>query len=164
MILYGAYGSNLNLSQMKVRCPNAVPLLYCYINNWRLVFKGVADIEKAPGYKLTLGLYTITSECEKSLDYYEEFPDVYKKITIKKKINKKIEEILVYIMNNKYNYAKPTQKYFNAIKQGYLSWKLDINFLIKAGEHSIKNHSKYGYESNNWKSNKFINKQFLMKI
>ena len=54
MILYGAYGSNLNLSQMKVRCPNAEPFIRCYINNWRLVFKGVADIEKAPGYKLTL--------------------------------------------------------------------------------------------------------------
>ena len=43
--LYFAYGSNLNLTQMANRCPQAKQLGSAYLPNWRLVFRGVADIE-----------------------------------------------------------------------------------------------------------------------
>ena len=46
MKLYGAYGSNLNLKQMHIRCPNAKPVCSFYLENFNLVFKGVADLEK----------------------------------------------------------------------------------------------------------------------
>ena len=46
MNLYAAYGSNLNKSQMKRRCPDSSPYVGIVLKNWRLVFKGVADIEK----------------------------------------------------------------------------------------------------------------------
>ena len=46
MIFYAAYGSNLNLKQMKSRCPNSKPFGKIILNDWRLVFKGVADLEK----------------------------------------------------------------------------------------------------------------------
>ena len=46
MKLYGAYGSNLNLKQMRRRCPNSYPLYSFYLDNFELAFKGVADLEE----------------------------------------------------------------------------------------------------------------------
>ena len=45
-MLYIAYGSNMNRDQMSVRCPHAKPLGAYYLDGWRLVFRGVADIIK----------------------------------------------------------------------------------------------------------------------
>ena len=70
MRLYGAYGSNLNTEQMRKRCPNSIPLCSIYLEDWSLVFKGVADLEKNRGSIVLLGIYEITKECEKSLDLY----------------------------------------------------------------------------------------------
>ena len=46
MRLYAAYGSNLNILQMKKRCPKSFPICTVYLQDWSLVFKGVADLER----------------------------------------------------------------------------------------------------------------------
>ncbi len=38
--LYVAYGSNLNLAQMAVRCPSAKIYARGILNNWELIFRG----------------------------------------------------------------------------------------------------------------------------
>ena len=48
-MLYFAYGSNLNLHQMLGRCPAAKPLGRFDLDDARLVFCGVADVEYADG-------------------------------------------------------------------------------------------------------------------
>jgi hypothetical protein len=48
-MLYLAYGSNLNIKQMKIRCPYAKPSGTFYMPNYRLVFRRVADITKSEG-------------------------------------------------------------------------------------------------------------------
>jgi len=40
---YLAYGSNLNLTQMKHRCPKAKPIGTINLNGYRLVYKGSAE-------------------------------------------------------------------------------------------------------------------------
>ena len=46
MNLYAAYGSNLNKAQMQKRCPKSKPFGAIVLDEFRLVFKGVADMEK----------------------------------------------------------------------------------------------------------------------
>ena len=41
--LYGAYGSNLNIGQMGVRCPNAEPVGSLVLHGWELKFRGVLE-------------------------------------------------------------------------------------------------------------------------
>lgn len=53
--LYIAYGSNLNLEQMKHRCPTAEVVGTAELKNWRLWFRGgnhsaVATIERERGF------------------------------------------------------------------------------------------------------------------
>ena len=77
-VYYGAFGSNLNKEQMKKRCPNAIPIDIATLKNYMLCFRSVADVIPFKGKNVPLGLYKITNKCEKSLDYYESFPKLYK--------------------------------------------------------------------------------------
>ena len=157
MKYYGAYGSNLNKKQMKNRCPLSEPITRFCLLDWRLVFKGVADIERKKGSRVYLGLYSITSYCENALDYYEDFPELYKKKYMSQVIQGKKIEFMLYTMNKAFNYSAPTRKYFKAIKEGYGNWKLDKNILFKSGLHSIENNTGNGYKSKNWKDKELIN-------
>lgn len=151
--LYFAYGSNLNLTQMATRCPNAKQLGSAYLPNWRLVFRGVADIEHSGKSDdlLPIGIWEITDECEKRLDAYEGYPNLYKKITVNGN--------MTYIMNKK-NVMPPSQSYFNSILEGYNDFDLDTNHLYEA-----LGWSHYTSKQYDWSAPKkrfrpiFINKQ-----
>ena len=61
--LYIAYGSNLNLDQMKHRCPTAEVVGAAKLKNWRLRFRGenhsaVATIEREKGFKVPVLVWT----------------------------------------------------------------------------------------------------------
>ena len=161
MILYAAYGSNLNKVQMKRRCPDAMPYAGIILENWKLVFKGAADIENTNNSNLLLGLYKITRNCEKKLDIYEEYPDIYKKHYFNQKVSGKNVDIMLYVMNNKFSYSVPSQKYFEVIKEGYENWSFKTDFLFAAGYHSIINNTLEGYKSKNWIDTRFLNKKYL---
>ena len=77
--IYLAYGSNLNHQQMAERCPNANYLGNTELKDWRLIFKSVATIEKDLGKYVPVGVFQITDECEKALDIYEDYPQLYDK-------------------------------------------------------------------------------------
>ena len=73
---YLAYGSNLNLEEMKSRCPLSKPVGAAVIPNYRLVYKGVPyrsflTIEPCEGETVPVGIYEITEKDEARLDIYE---------------------------------------------------------------------------------------------
>ena len=121
-----AYGSNLNLGQMKYRCPKARQLGSFYLPNYRLVFRGVADIEptKDSDSLLPIGIWQITEECEKALDIYEG---------VKRELYRKeyINGILTYRMNNTEIYP-PSKDYFTSILIGYNNFGLNPSHLYDA--------------------------------
>ena len=161
MKLYGAYGSNLNLKQMQIRCPSAIPVCSIYLENSNLAFKGVADLEEKIGTLGFMGVYEITKFCEEALDIYEEYPYVYEKKFVKKKIEGKNREIMFYVMKKKYNYAVPTKKYFKVIEKGFKNWNASLKLLYDSCIHSINNNSEKGYKSENWKDRAYIDKKYL---
>ena len=65
MRLYGAYGSNLNLKQMRRRCPNSYPLYAIYLDNFELAFKGVADLEEKVGSLGFMGFMKLQKRVKK---------------------------------------------------------------------------------------------------
>jgi len=128
-MLYGAYGANLNMANMEVRCPQAKPILGFNLVGYRLVFNGVADIVKDKDTKVPIGLWKITKECEKSLDRYEGYPYLYKKIRLKIDVpGFKGQKVMFYVMRRK-GVALPPASYFNTIAQGYDDFALDKDYL-----------------------------------
>ena len=120
---YFAYGSNLNKEQMTKRTPFASSVGQAYISGWRLVFRGVADIEPHEGGTLAVGLWNITKPDEENLDIYEGYPRLYRK--------EEILGMMTYRMNS-VEIVPPYEDYFNTILQGYKDFGLDTDLLYEA--------------------------------
>ena len=127
-MLYFAYGSNLNLFQMKRRCKDSVFLKKYELKGYRLNFRSkyrAADIEKSKNSVVPGALFEISKSDEKKLDVYEDYPILYKKLyfTYYKKT------VMTYIMVNKTEFRYPTERYLNVVKRGYKDCKLDVKYL-----------------------------------
>lgn len=85
---YIAYGSNLNVRQMRMRCPNATILGTANLKGWELLFKGsktgsYLTIEECEGGLVPMVIWEVTASDEAALDRYEGFPNFYYKKDIK---------------------------------------------------------------------------------
>ena len=76
---YFAYGSNLNLKQMKIRCPEFKHVKNITLDGYRLIFRSVADIEKDPNSKVEGVIFMISKQDERNLDKHEGVPNIYRK-------------------------------------------------------------------------------------
>ena len=56
-MIYIAYGSNMNIEQMKRRCPKATPIGKGILKDYKLVFKGVADVIKSTGDEVPIAIW-----------------------------------------------------------------------------------------------------------
>jgi len=129
--IYIAYGSNMNKEQMKRRCPNAIPIGKGILKNYKLIFRGVADIIKSEGNEVPIAVWKITKECEKALDRYEGFPYLYRKEIVTIEIEGKEKEGMVYVMNSE-KIAPPNRLYYNVIAEGYKDFDIELATLEKA--------------------------------
>ena len=133
---YMAYGMNTNRESMRARCPDAEPLGGFYLPNYRLVFRGVADLIPDDDCAAPVVLWKFTSKCLRSLDGLEGFPTFY----TRRKIND--SKWICYFMVNKTNYSAPHDGYYNMIGEGYRDFGLDDWALRFAAEEAGFNHVK----------------------
>ena len=130
-MLYFAYGSNLHHFQMKRRCKDSFFLKKINLKDFRLTFRSkyrAADIEDKKNSLVPGGLFQISKSDEKKLDFYEDYPNLYKKhyfLYYGKKI-------MTYTMKNKTQFRYPTERYLRIVKKGYTNCDLDKKYLNKA--------------------------------
>ena len=129
--LYIAYGSNLNLEQMAYRCPTAQVVGTAVMRNWRLLFCGVATIERHQGGEVPVLVWSIQPKDEAALDVYEGWPRLYRKESMRVTLNGKQVRAFVYIMNGGREHS-PNYSYYNTIRVGYESAGFDLNILRDA--------------------------------
>ena len=136
--IYGAYGSNMNFTQMGLRCPDARVIGKGTLKNYRLTFrgigKGVANIEKMQGSSVPIVLWEITAKCEKALDIYEGYPRLYVKRDVKVITDEGAVTAMVYVMAKEYEKlpAEPSGYYLDTIWQGYINNKIPLLKLKQA--------------------------------
>ena len=130
-MFYFAYGSNLNLFQMKRRCKDSIFLKKINLKDFRLTFRSkyrAADIEPKKNSIVPGGLFEISKSDEKKLDIYEDYPILYKKYYFTYYGKK----VMTYTMNKKTLFTFPTEHYLNIVKRGYKDCKLNNQHLLKA--------------------------------
>lgn len=133
MALMLSYGMNTNVAQMASRCPNAISIGRVDIPNYRLVFRGVADIEESYGDTLQCVLWDITENCEKALDILEGFPDFYGKEYIDVTFGKKTYTAMIYKMiGSDLGYSIPSSYYQEMLEDGYADHGLDVQQIYEA--------------------------------
>lgn len=137
--LYIAYGSNLNVDQMKFRCPTATIVYSAEIKNYELVFRGsktgsYATIEQCEAKIVPVVLWKTTEEDELALDNYEGYPKFYGKEEMELEVDGKSVSAYVYIMPQSHQLGMPTQNYIDCILEGYDSAGFDPQILLDALE------------------------------
>ncbi len=145
--LYFAYGSNINLNQMAVRCPNAKVVEPAVLENYELLFRGngssfgVATIAPKAGSQVQGLLWKITPYCEMSLDIYEGYPRLYEKqaITLCTKSGQQVSA-MVYVMTRERERMPsiPTRSYYIGILEGFQQNGLPENSLEQALNNLIR--------------------------
>ena len=133
---YLAYGSNLNVDQMSIRCPGAKRIGSLYLSGYKLVFRGVADFEKDTNSKLALGLWEISKNHEKTLDRYEGVNSgLYKKILWLIEFKNVQYKALIYKMNSD-SIGSPYESYKETIIDGFDDFKLNKKYLEESLKHA----------------------------
>ncbi|MEF3302509.1 gamma-glutamylcyclotransferase family protein [Paenibacillus sp. GYB003] len=133
--LYAAYGSNMNLIGMSVRCPESHVVGHGYIDNFTLEFRYYANIAEAPGQRVPVVLWRISGADEVRLDRYEGVHiGLYRKEILTARIESLYEDdeqigelkesdevrVMVYIMNpDTRPIEPPALSYYNTIREGY---------------------------------------------
>ena len=139
MKYYVAYGSNLNLSQMALRCPTARVYAAGYINNWELLYRGSvtnshATIGRKKGSQVPVLVWEIQELDEHRLDIYEGYPRYYYKQNIMVDIGHRKKKAMVYIMNPLRRPGYPSPYYIEVIRQGYIDNGFDLDYLERSLE------------------------------
>lgn len=129
---YLAYGMNTNLEGMARRCPLAISLGKVVLNDHALRFRFHADAECCPGADMECVLWDITSECEKSLDALESFPEYYKKKMVRVSFGGREIEAMIYYMASQEGLMTPSQDYYNNVMIGYWQHGIDLSKLTGA--------------------------------
>jgi gamma-glutamylcyclotransferase (GGCT)/AIG2-like uncharacterized protein YtfP len=136
--IYAAYGSNMNLVQMKKRCPKAKVIGKGELNGYKLTFRGrnagVANVEQCETASVPIVLWSITKECEKALDRYEGYPTLYKKEWVTIATTNGPQKAMIYVMAKQFESipALPSEHYFEIIRNGYQDNNLDTTPLAEA--------------------------------
>ena len=140
---YIAYGSNLNVEQMKHRCPDARVVGTATLEGWTLLFKGsktgsYLTIEPKKGASVPVAVWEVSERDELNLDRYEGYPNFYYKKDIEVsykgittgRVRKR--QAFVYIMHEGRPLGQPSEYYLNACARGYHFFDFDVNRLIQA--------------------------------
>lgn len=153
-LYYFAYGSNLNKGDMLVRCPGAKPLTPAQLLDWRLTFRGVADIEPARGRTVLGALWRLEKADVRSLDRYEGAPSLYARQLIEVETETGPIEAMTYVMTSDEYLGLPSAWYFERIARGYRDWQLSLKMLRTALDETKLLLTDYGvchYESDGHK-------------
>jgi len=147
---YLAYGSNLNMQQMRMRCLMAKPVTGAVLEGYTLSFRGhvgagVATIKPKKGGRVPCGLWLISPEDEAALDNYEGFPHCYHKeiVSVRFGEHKHITKALTYVLNDGHALAMPSRVYLQTIFDGYKDFGLDTSALVKALNPSVNAYVHY---------------------
>ena len=129
---YIAYGSNLSVIQMSIRCPDAKVAGTAILKDWKLVFRVHATIEPCKGRTVPVVIWEISRSDEDNLDCYEGYPHYYTKEMLEVSLNDKKVDAMVYIMTGGRSVQKPSCSYYNTLDNAYRYFGFNSAILKKA--------------------------------
>ena len=146
--LYLAYGSNLNLAQMRYRCPDARVVGYTYLPDRKLAFRGsqtgnYLTLDEAPGAYpgVPCGVFEISERDQASLDWYEGYPRFYRRDYVQTgeifdaltgRVVSSSASAMIYLMQPGHPLGLPSGAYWQTCLQGYRDFHFDPAVLRQA--------------------------------
>ena len=134
-IKYFAHGANLDLPQMKRRCPSSKLISKGSLSGYRLTFNrfssgwggGVADVIREPDSKVWGLVFEISDSDLERLDRYEgcykEQTSLYERWkAVIDTPDGQVCDVWVYTVVEKQNFVQPTLEYLQIIKDAAIKW------------------------------------------
>ncbi|MBV4424302.1 gamma-glutamylcyclotransferase family protein [Clostridium tyrobutyricum] len=139
---YIAYGSNMDIEQMALRCPDAILIDTSEVHGYELLFKGsltgaYATIEANEGSIVPVLIWEISKADEANLDRYEGYPTFYYKKELEVEVEGEKLQAMVYIMDEKRQLGHPSNRYYRILKLAYERFGFDLSILKSALKKSI---------------------------
>lgn len=133
--LYFAYGSNLNLGQMAVRCAQAGVVGKAVLEGYELAFRrGVLTILPKEGGRVEGLMWRVNAWDELTLDRYEGYPHLYTKELLPVQTDSGPQTVVAYVMTAPYcEKAQPsTSTYLQTVLEGYRMAGFDPDAVLRA--------------------------------
>jgi len=104
------------------------------LKNYRIAFRGskagaLATIEKAKGSIVPTLLWEITSQDEAALDRWIGVPELYRKDSVKVRLNGAAMDAFVYILIGNKPQNRPSAFYYSTLLEGYKAAGFDTEIL-----------------------------------
>lgn len=133
--LYFAYGSNLNVGQMAVRCPMAQLVCRAVLEGYELAFRcGVLTILPKEGGRVDGILWKVNDRDERALDRYEGYPHLYTKESLTVQTDTGSQTAVAYVMTAPYceRVQPPSSTYLRTVLLGYRVAEFDPYVVLQA--------------------------------
>jgi len=132
-IFYFAYGSNMNLDQMAMRCPGAEVGPVARLGGWKYFINGngYAGIEQDDNSEVLGCLWTLKDKHWKALDHYEGVAGgYYERLEMDLELlgDQSTVRCWVYLSCN-YEYGVPTARYQQVVVEGARQVGLPADYL-----------------------------------
>ena len=140
-VKYFAYGSNLDLPQMKRRCPSSKLISKGSLSGYRLTFNrfssgwggGVADVIQKQGSKVWGLVFEISDSDLDRLDRYEGYYKDQNSLYERWKAaidtpNGQVCDVWVYTVVEKQKFVPPTSEYLQIIKDAAVKWNFPKSY------------------------------------
>lgn len=144
-VLYFAYGSNCNVAQMSHRCPDATLVGTASLLDWRLTFRGCADVEPFDGEVVHGALWLVSASDLVALDRYEGYPTLYNRGFVDVETKTGTVQALTYWMTQSERVSLPSLGYFEVCSDGYVDCGLDVAQLKRAVKRVADDIEALGY-------------------
>ncbi len=144
-MIYFAYGSNMDLDQMKARCPGAKVIGVGELKHYNISFtrwsrawnSGTADILPERGGKIYGALYDLSLEDLKKMDKFADYPNSYIRQDVMVCCQEEHLPAMTYIARRSGVFL-PSRSYLGKMVRGAMSHEIPEEYinLLK----SIKTH------------------------
>ncbi|MEP6666013.1 MAG: gamma-glutamylcyclotransferase family protein [Nocardioidaceae bacterium] len=122
MVLYAAYGSNLDPARMVERCPHSPLRGTGWLADWRLTFAGedhgwdgaLATLVEAPENQVFVALYEVARDDESRLDEWESA--LYRKIRVRVQTLEGEQLAWLYVLDA-YEGGLPSASYLSILSE-----------------------------------------------
>ena len=149
-IRYFAYGSNLDVAQMRERCPQSELLERAFLPQYSLAFGGHSKkrgggvatiIPHENGNRVEGVMYQLTKKDLAKLDKFEGFPRQYNRMEVSVEDGAGNQHKVITYYLNEYYPNPPSTTYYGIIRTGYSIHGLDPDGLYNALQHSRNQNS-----------------------
>ena len=143
---YIAYGSNLNVAQMRWRCPDAEIVGVAELEDTQLMFRGsmtgsYLTVEPKAGSRVPVAIWEVSEKDERHLDRYEGYPTLYYKTELAVPVRDihggtRLCNAFIYVMTGSRKAGAPSDTYMAICREGYEEFGFDPAILTEAHERS----------------------------